>query len=214
MKTIIIGASGATGKQLIQKLINSTEITAIISWGRSPLHMEHPKLKSEIIDFDSMEKYGGSIDAAIAFSCLGTTLKAAGTKERQWKIDYEYQLRFAKLCHENGVNSFVLVSALGADSHSKIFYSRMKGELEDAIKKIHFESILIFQPSLLIRPNTDRKGEKISASVLHFITGLGLFKNYKPIKTEALAEAMVKASLSNPHGVHIFRGKEIFELLH
>lgn len=213
MKTILIGATGATGVALTNKLINAPEISEIITWDRRKTNQEHPKLTREIIDFDRMEDYADAIHADIAFSCLGTTHKAAGSKERQWKIDHDYQLKFAQLCFERGVSCFVLVSSLGANPDSKIFYSRMKGKLEEAIKGINFKKLLIFQPSLLIRPNTDRSGEKVSSQKLYLLSRLGLFKNYKPIKTETLAEALLHAALANSNGINTYSGKNIFDLM-
>ena len=109
------------------------------------------------------------------FSCLLTTLKDAGSKEAQHKVDYDYQLNFAKAAKENNVEDFVLVSAYGASPNSKIFYSKMKGELEEEIKKLHFNKLTIFNPGMLERKNSIRTGEVSS------ISGINIFMSFNSI---------------------------------
>ena len=107
---------------------------------------------------------------------MGTTLKAAGSKEAQWAIDYEANLEFAKAARENGVNTLVLISASGANSASRLFYQRMKGELEQAIIALNFPHLIIFRPPLLIRPNSDRLGEKIAERIFRVLNRIGMLK--------------------------------------
>jgi len=130
---------------------------------------------------------------------LGTTLKAAGSKEAQWAIDYEANLEFAKAARENGVNTLVLISASGANSASSLFYQRMKGELEQAVIALNFPRLIIFRPPLLIRPNSDRLGEKIAERILHGFDRIGLMKSQRPLVVEKLAQAMLKAVLLSYH---------------
>jgi len=121
MKAIVIGGSGATGKALINQLILDDSYSEIISFVRKHSTIKNHKLKEIIIDFEKLSDYKTDIIGNVAFSCLGTTLKAAGSKEAQWKIDYKYQLEFAKICKTNRIKTFVLVSSVGANSDSKIF---------------------------------------------------------------------------------------------
>ena len=130
----------------------------------------------------------------VAFSCLGTTLKSAGSKENQKVIDYDYQFNFAKAAKENNVQDYILVSAYGASPDSKIFYSRIKGELEEAVKNLKFEKTTIFKPGMLERKNTDRNGEVFGLKIIKFLNKFGLFKSQKPLPTEVLAKAMIVAS--------------------
>ena len=209
MKAIVIGGSGATGKALINQLILDDSFSEIISFVRKHSTIKNQKLKEIIIDFEKLSDYKTDIIGNVAFSCLGTTLKAAGSKEAQWKIDYEYQLEFAKICKTNRIKTFVLVSSVGANSDSKIFYSKMKGCLENEIKKLNFKQLIIFQPPGLIRPNSDRKGEIFGIKVIQFFNTIGLFKNYKPLAVADLAKSMIQSTKQLPDGTYTLKPLEI-----
>ena len=111
----------------------------------------HAKLTEIVTDFDRLSDITESINGDVLFSCLGTTLKIAGSKDRQQHIDYEIPLQFAEIAKRNGVSTMVLLSAYGASAKSKVFYSRLKGKLEDAISDLKFASYIIFRPGLLER---------------------------------------------------------------
>ncbi len=194
MKALIIGATGATGKDLVKLLLNDPDYSEVSVFVRKPLHINNSKLTVHMVDFDAPEKWQNLVQGDVAFSCLGTTLKAAGSKDAQWKVDFDYQYNFAKAARENGVEDFVLVSAYGANPQSKIFYSRMKGELEDKIKALEFPKLTFFQPGMLERKDSDRTGEVLGAKVLKFANSLGLFKSQKPLPTHVLAQAMINAA--------------------
>ena len=115
------------------------------------------------MNFKQPNEWQDMIKGDVVFSCMGTTLKAAGSKERQYEIDYTYQLEFAKAAHSNGVAAYILVSSAMANSKSRLFYTRMKGELEDAIHQLHFQQEVIMRPPSLIRKNTTKTDEKIAA---------------------------------------------------
>ncbi|MBX7202337.1 MAG: semialdehyde dehydrogenase [Bacteroidia bacterium] len=210
MRVVMIGASGATGDDLLKLLLDSAEISKVTCIGKRSLALVHPKLSSCVVSFDNLHAIKDEMDADIAFSCLGTTLKKAGSKSNQWKVDFEYQLDFAKICAEKGVKTFVLISSLGANANSAIFYSRMKGQLEEAIKALSFQTFIIFQPSLLIRTNSDRPGEGYMAAALRLLNKFGLFRKYQPIKTMQLAKAMINAAISGLNGTHTIAGNKIF----
>lgn len=213
MKAIVIGATGATGKELVKQLLAKDDISEVITLVRRKTVDEHPKLKQHIIDFKAMDDYKDLIRADVAFSCLGTTLKLAGSKEAQWEVDHDYQLKFAENCFENKIPSFVLLSAIGVNPKSKFFYSRMRGELEEAVSQLKFDRLIIFQPSLLIRPNTDRFGERLSGLFLKTINSIGIATNYKPIKTSELSKSMILSLDFYKSGIHKVKVKQIFELI-
>ena len=126
------------------------------------------------------------------FSALGTTRKDAGSKEKQYLVDYTYQLQFAKIALENGVKTYSLVSSIGADEKSFFFYPKIKGQLEEAIKDLSFEKIQIFQPPSLIRqPELIRSGETTSLKFLKFINSIGLLKSLEPLHVKNLAKKMI-----------------------
>ena len=210
MKALIIGATGATGKDLLSQLLADDTYSEVHCFVRKPLALSHPKLHTHVIDFETPEAWADLLQGDVAFSCLGTTLAAAGSKEAQWRVDYDYQYNFAEHCRNNGVPTFVLISAAGAKAPSKLFYNRMKGQLEDAVKELGFPSLLIFQPSVLIRSNNDRGAENFSVKTIHFLNKIGLFKRYRPMPTTVLAQKMRKEVATAHNGIHTFTLDEIF----
>ena len=212
MKGLIIGATGATGKDLLAKLLEDEAFSEIHSFVRKPMSISHPKLHAHVVDFDTPEAWSDLLHGDVAFSCLGTTLAVAGSKEAQWRVDYDYQYAFAEHCKNNGVSTFVLVSAAGAKAQSKLFYNRMKGALEEAVKKLNFPRLLIFQPSILIRSNSDRGAENFSVKAIHFLNKIGLFKRYRPMPTQILAEKILSAIHNFRKGTFTFALDKIFEI--
>jgi len=211
MKALIIGATGATGKDLVTQLLADDTYSQVHCFVRKPLALTHPKLHTHVVDFETPEAWADLLRGDVAFSCLGTTLAVAGSKEAQWRVDYDYQYNFAKLCRDNGVPTFVLVSAAGAKAQSKLFYNRMKGQLEDAIKALGFARLLIFQPSVLVRKGSDRKGEQFGLKMIVFLNKLGLFKRYRPMPTAVLAQRIRKEVATATKGIHTFTLDEIFD---
>ena len=187
MKALIIGATGATGKDLLQKLMDDHHFTEIHVFGRKATNLSNEKVFGHVVDFEKPETWKDLVKGDVAFSCLGTTLKDAGSKEAQRKVDFDYQLNFAKAAKENNVEDFVLISAYGANPNSKIFYSRMKGELEEEVKKLHFNKLTIFNPGMLERKNSARTGEVLGSRIIKFANKLGLFESQKPLPTSILA---------------------------
>ena len=210
MKALIIGATGATGKDLVTQLLADDTYSEVHCFVRKPLILTHPKLHAHVVDFETPEAWADLLRGDVAFSCLGTTLAAAGSKEAQWRVDYDYQYTFAEHCRQNGVPTFVLVSAAGAKAQSKLFYNRMKGQLEDAIKALGFPRLLIFQPSILIRSNSDRGGENFTVKAFKFLNKLGILKRYRPMPTAVLAQRMRKEVATVAKGIHTFTLDKIF----
>ena len=194
MKALVIGATGATGKDLVNQLCQDSDFDEIDIFVRRRSDFHHEKVKAHLVDFDHPEEWKHLVKGDVAFSCLGTTLKSAGSKENQKVIDYDYQFNFAKAAKENNVQDYILVSAYGASPDSKIFYSRIKGELEEAVKNLKFEKTTIFKPGMLERKNTDRNGEVFGLKIIKFLNKFGLFKSQQPLPTEVLAKAMIVAS--------------------
>ena len=212
MKALIIGATGATGKDLLAKLLEDEAFSEIHSFVRKPMSISHPKLHAHVVNFETPEAWADLLHGDVAFSCLGTTLAVAGTKEAQWRVDYDYQYVFAQQCKANGVPTFVLVSAAGATAQSKLFYNCMKGALEEAVKKLNFPRLLIFQPSILIRSNSDRSGENFTVKAFNFLNKLGILKRYRPMPTKILAEKILLAIHNFRKGTFTFALNKIFEI--
>ncbi len=200
MKALIIGATGATGKDLVQQLLSDQEYDEVLTFTRKPLDFTHEKLINHVVDFNQPDQWKDKIVGDVAYSCLGTTLKDAGSKEAQRKIDFDFQYQFAQNARENNVDDYILVSAYGANPNSKIFYSKMKGELEEAVKNLHFTKLTIFKPGMLERKNTERSGEVLGGKIIRFANHLGLFKSQKPLDTSILAKAMITSSKIKSNG--------------
>jgi uncharacterized protein YbjT (DUF2867 family) len=211
MQALIIGATGATGKDLLHLLLKDKSFHQVDIFVRRNVDIVNEKLKVHIIDFDKPDEWKHLVKGDVLFSCLGTTMKMAGSKEAQWKIDYEYQYQFAKAAKENNIHHYILISSLGASPDSVIFYSKMKGQLEEAIKKLNFPKVTIFQPPILERKNTERKGERVSVNALHFLNKIGLFGSQKPLPTEILAQAMINSAKAKESGLTVLKNNEIRE---
>ena len=211
MKALIIGATGATGKDLVNILLQDPDYTEVVIFVRRSSGIVHSKLTEIITDFDKLEEVSGSIKGDVWFSCLGTTLKAAGSRDKQWHIDYEIPAKFAEIAKRNGVFRAVLLSAYGASVTSSVFYSRIKGQLEDNIASLVFDQYIIFRPGFLLRKDTDRSGERIIAGVLRFLNSLGLIRKFRPLPTSALAAKLAKAPKVLATGKHVIALNEVFE---
>ncbi|RYD32943.1 MAG: NAD-dependent epimerase/dehydratase family protein [Verrucomicrobiaceae bacterium] len=212
MKALVIGATGATGKDLVQVLLQDPDYTEVTALVRRPGGLKHPKYTEIITDFDKLGDVADSITGDVWFSCLGTTLKAAGSKEKQWRIDHDIPLNFAGIAKRNGVPKAVLVSAYGASATSRVFYSRLKGTLDDAIARLGFDSCVIFRPGFLLRKNTDRLGERLTAHGLKFMNRLGVLRKFRPLPTSTLAEKLAEAPKKDASGTRIIQLDEIFRL--
>lgn len=210
MKALIIGATGATGKDLVNILLQDPFYTAVSVFVRRSVGMVHPKLTEVITDFEKPEEVAVHITGDVLFSCFGTTLKQAGSKQKQFHIDYELPLHFTEIAKRNGVSRTVLLSSHGASAKSRVFYMRVKGQLEDSIEAMGFDQFISFRPGLLLRKDTDRSAERISAGLLKFFNRLGLLRKWRPLPTYILAEKMAKAPKVLGSGKHVIALEKIF----
>jgi uncharacterized protein YbjT (DUF2867 family) len=211
MHALLIGATGATGKDLLDILLEDNSFHRVDIFARRDLHIQHEKLKVHVIDFDNSEQWKHLVKGDVLFSCLGTTLKAAGSKEAQWKIDYDYQYQFAEAARENNVSHYVLVSSGSSSPDSLIFYTRMKGQLEEAVKALGFPKLSIYKPPVLIRKNSDRTMEVAGLKAIQFFNKFGILRSQEPLPTEILAEAMIHSAKTKDNGFFTLEGKAIWE---
>ena len=208
MKAIVIGATGAVGKDLVEELLSRREYEKIITFTRRPLDIKSEKIESYIIDFDRPSDWAHLVKGDVLFSALGTSLKQAGSKEAQYRIDHDYQLSFAKAARENGVPHVVLVSSLGANRSSSIFYLKLKGLIERDVEALQFPQLSILRPPSLIRKHAKRPAETVSVKLFQLANALGLFKAMAPVPTEAVARKMADLGLETKKGVEILTGQE------
>ena len=208
MTAIIIGATGATGRDLVDLLLQDTAFDTIHVFVRRPLAISDPMIETHLVDFNQIDSWKSGIRGDVLFSCLGTTLRAAGSQEAQWKVDYDYQFNFAKAAHENGVPTLVLMSSMGANPQSSVFYMKMKGQLEEAVKLLGFSNTIIVRPPSLIRRNSDRWGEKVGVVALKMLNKVGILRSMKPLSTEAVARAILTCSL-HMKGQQVVESREL-----
>lgn len=209
---LIAGASGLVGSFCLQLLLQSNRYSKVITIGRSKLPVQHPKLEQLMVDFNKLEDYRPNLMADDIYCCLGTTIKKAGSKENFYQVDYTYVVNLAAITSSNPGSQFLVVSSLGANANSGIFYSRVKGEMEHAIKALPFRSIHIFQPSLLLGPRSEKRlGEKLAQAILPKLNFLlsGPLRQYRAVPAEEVARAMLGAAQPDITGVHVHSSAQI-----
>ena len=212
LHALIIGATGATGRELVKLLLDDSNFNQVSIFVRTDPKISDKKLTIHKIDFAKLEEYKGLIKGDILFSALGTTKKEAGSKKEQYLVDYTYQFEFAKMASENRVAHYSLVSSTGANAKSLFFYPRIKGLLEEAVKKLNFKKIDIFQPPMLIRqPDLMRSGEKSGIKSGCLINMVGLLKSQKPLRVKDLANKMIlESSKVRKNRIATFTTKDLF----
>lgn len=208
-----MGATGLVGSFLVDLLLKDETFEKVYVLSRKTLGYTHPKLVEFVDNLEEPSAYRIAInDATHAFCCLGTTMKVAGSKEAFYKVDYGYCALFAQQAIMKGVANFNIVSALGADKKSGIFYNQVKGEIEELVMSLPFQSINIVRPSLLIGARNElRIGEKIAQSIAPFLNLflLGPLKKYQSIKGAQVAKALIKLSKNNSSGIRIVENDEL-----
>ena len=198
---VIIGATGAVGREILTEILSGEYYDRIYILGRSSISKlpDNDRLEKIIIDFENINFDTNILENADVFASLGTTIKIAGSKENQRKIDVDYTVNFAKLC-EGRIRSFNVVSAIGANSKSKNFYNSLKGELEDALKELNLGVLRIFQPSLLISKRADGRFLEelfIKISPLFKFLLKGKMQKYSPIEVSLLGKEIVRFAYEN-----------------
>ena len=198
---VIIGATGAVGREILEEVLEKDFYKKVYVLGRSSITRleDNEKLEKIVVDFENLEFETNILNNADVFAALGTTIKIAKTKENQRKIDLGYTINFAKMC-EGRVKSFNVVSAVGANSKSKNFYSSLKGELEEQLQKMNLGTLRIYRPSLLIAKRADKRMMedffiKLSPMIKFILHGK--FKKYSPIEVELLGKEMVRFAIEN-----------------
>lgn len=208
---IVIGATGLIGQFLVAKLSKSSHYKKIITITRRPASYESAKVENHVVNFDELSKHAQLFQGDVLFSCLGTTLKQAGSATAQRVIDFDYQIAAAILACENGIGHYALVSSSGANSQSRSAYLQMKGDLDDAIKTMPFRRLSIFKPSVLLGHRDHfRLGETIASVILPLICRLPGLTRYRPILGEEVAESMLLVDQSSGEGVTEFVLDDVF----
>jgi uncharacterized protein YbjT (DUF2867 family) len=187
----------------------------VVVLARRRLPASHPKLVARLVDFDRLGQLSGFPRVTDVFCALGTTIARAGSRPEFYKVDFTYVAETARLGAVSGARQFLLVSALGADPASNIFYSRVKGEAEEAVKKLPLAGIQIFRPSLLSGERTEtRPLERLGVAVFSALSFamLGPLRRYRPVAAADVARAMLEVARRETPGVHVYEPDRIEEL--
>lgn len=203
---ILLGATGLIGGHCLQFLLKSPRYSKVVCLVRKPLPITNDKLEQVVVDFDNLQNHADALKGDDVFCCLGTTIKVAKTKENFRKVDYQYPLEAGKIALVNGARQYLLVSSLGADKNSLVFYSKTKGEVERDVTALGYPTLHIMQPSLLLGDRKEsRLGEQVGEAVMTSLSFLmqGPLKKYRAIEAEAVAFAMVQLASEEQNGTHI-----------
>ena len=210
MKTALVaGATGLIGNQVVDLLIADPAYNKIICLSRKPLKHNIDKVKVIETDVDYLNDIAELIKADEVFCCLGTTMKKAKTKDAFKKVDFDYPLLLAQIAKQNGARGFHLVSALGASAKSSIFYNRIKGEIEEEISNIGFESFHIYRPSLLLGPRSEERSGESAAKIFFKLFGFLVPRKYRPIDSLKVAKSMLYYSNSSLTGIAVHESQSM-----
>ena len=196
---LLLGATGLVGRELLSLLFDDGDVQRVVVIARRATGAKHAKLDEHVIDLDAMDAHANLFEVDQIFCALGTTIKQAGTKERFRVVDHDYALTAARLGKAHGATHYLLVSALGANAESHVFYNRVKGEVERDVIAVGYRSTTIARPSLLLGHRDEyRRGERI-ASKLAWLTP----SKYKPIYASDVARALVRLAKADAPGVNV-----------
>jgi uncharacterized protein YbjT (DUF2867 family) len=212
---LVAGASGLIGGHLLRLVVDDPAYDRVTTLVRRALPFTHKKLVQRVVDFDRLAEVGDFPRVHDVFCCLGTTIKQAGSQDAFRKVDCTYVVELARMAVRHRTAQFLVVTALGADSHSRVFYNRVKGETEEAIGRLQFEGIQIFRPSLLLGKRAQSRPAERIAGLLSPLVGwvmLGPLARYRPIKAATVARAMVRVARDAPRGAHVYESDEIRRL--
>jgi uncharacterized protein YbjT (DUF2867 family) len=212
---VVLGGTGLVGSHVLRALTSDPECAGVVALGRRPSGITAPTLKDVTADLGRPDNYRDYLNVDCVFCALGTTIKKAGSEDAFRRVDYEYPLAVAREAATSGARRFVIVTAVGADSKSGIFYNRVKGELEDALRGLPFpRGVRLLHPSILLGDRSEsRPAESVTATLMRLTGPLfaGGLKKYRAITAETVARAMVTAARTDGDGVVVYEGASLFE---
>ena len=219
MRVMLLGATGLTGGKVLQGLLGRDEVSQVVALVRHKLPTLHDKLAQHEVDFDRLEDHAELFDVDVIICCLGTTIKKAGSQDQFRKVDLGYPMKAGELGRSRGVRAFILMSAIGASSSSTIFYNRVKGELEDALKDLDYPYLSIYHPSLLLGDRKEqRTAEALGIKAMPLVNRLliGPLDKYRGIEAQTVASAMVNEACrlaSEPAAEQVVQTREYDEIV-
>ena len=211
----VLGATGLVGSHLVRILQEDDTYEKIITPVRRSVNMAGEKVDEVLIDYERLDEHRDIFRVDDVFCCLGTTMKKAGSREGFEKVDFHYVVGSARLASEEDVTRFLVVTAMMANAKSSIFYNRVKGRVEEALKSMSFHSLHIFRPSLLLgHRNEQRLAEELGMKILPLVSFImvGPLRKYKPVRAEQVAVAMKARALQDLPGIHAWEGDSLVHL--
>jgi len=212
---LVAGGSGLVGGHVLRQLLEDPDYDRVTALTRRPLALTHKKLVQRVVDFDRLAEVGDFPRVHDVFCCLGTTIKQAGSQEAFRKVDLAYVVELGRMAVRHRASQFLVVTAVGADPRSRVFYNRVKGEAEEAVRRLQFDAIQIFRPSLLLGSRAQSRPAESIARVLSPLVAwafLGPLARYRPIKAATVARAMVRIAREAPRGAHVYESDAIRRL--
>lgn len=209
MKILHVGASGLVGQRVLARLLESPAVERVVAPTRRALDIAHSRLHNPVVDFDSLpgDADWWAVDAVIC--TLGTTIADAGSRDAFRRVDHDYPLQVARIARRHGARTYALNSAMGAHAGSSVFYSRIKGELEDALAALDYPSLVLVRPGLIdgerARP---RAGEAVALAVSRVLRPL-LPMRWRPSRAMKIADALVDAALHPVPGRHVVSAAQL-----
>jgi uncharacterized protein YbjT (DUF2867 family) len=209
---ILVGATGLVGSQLLRQLLADERFASVTVLGRRSAGVAHERLRERVVDFEAPAGWGELVQGDVAFSALGTTLSAAGGRAAQYRVDHTYQYEVAEAARRNGVRTFVLISSAGATPRSRVFYTRMKGELERDVEALGFERTRFLRPGILDGERREhRAGERWALRVLRPLSPV-LPASARPIHVAVVARAAIQAAFDPAPGAARYEAAALFRL--
>ncbi|MBS1505636.1 MAG: NAD(P)H-binding protein [Bacteroidetes bacterium] len=206
---LVAGSTGLIGGQLLELLLKDDRYSSVIAVSRKPLLVSDSKLINVVCELKDLAAHANELKSDDVFCCLGTTIKKAKSKENFRAVDYDAPVLLGKIAKENGAQKYLLVSSLGANKGSSIFYNQVKGEVEEAIKAQAFTSFHVQRPSLLLGPRKEERSGEDAAKVFYKIFGFLVPKKYMAIESIKVARAMIAFAQQNQTGVIVHESDEL-----
>ncbi|WP_219137119.1 NAD-dependent dehydratase [Janthinobacterium sp. UMAB-60] len=208
MKLLLVGATGLVGREVLRLALADARVTAIVAPVRKPLPA-HPRLEAPLVDFDRLPPDAPWWQAAAVICTLGTTMKVAGTRQAFLRVDHDYPLAVARLALAAGTRTYALNSAAGANAGSRIFYNRVKGELERDLEPLGFASLTYVRPGLIGgERDVARAGEGAALRLLR-VLGPVLPRRWRINPAPRIAQALLEAALAGAPGVHVVSSEQL-----
>jgi uncharacterized protein YbjT (DUF2867 family) len=212
---LVLGASGLIGKSIVRQALADPAFREVRIIVRKEYPLSDPKLQVTVADLSRLEEFGRLFDADDVYCALGSTIKKAGSREAFREVDFGYPVEAARLTGKNGGKAFLIVTSIGADRGSSVFYTRVKGEVEEAISKAGVPAVHVFRPSMLLGDREEfRLGELLGKGAMRILSPLmlGGLRKYRPIHADTVARAMIWVARQGAPGFRIYESDTIQEL--